>query len=138
LVTPVRAAREPWRSLMTSILRRLLALVVLALVLAVSPEAWAGSYLDRAALMLDEARREGDMLQPRTNDTEMVLVVRALTEARVKVARKMDVPPAVAKAHPHLLLVLENCERAAEDASEGNFKRFMEHLMAARDEERTF
>ena len=119
-------------------IHRALALFAFCLVCAVAWPAWAGSYLDRAALLLDEARREGDMLQPRTNDTEMVLVVKALTEARARVARKMDVPPAVAKAHPHLLLVLENCERAAEDASEGNFKRFMEHLMAARDEERTF
>jgi hypothetical protein len=78
------------------------------------------------------------MLQPRTNDKEMVLVIKALAEARAKVGRKMEVPTSVARAHPHLLLVLENCERAADAASEGNFKKFMEHLMAARDEERTF
>jgi hypothetical protein len=100
--------------------------------------AWAGSYLDRAALLLDEARREGDMLQPRTYDKEMVLIVKALAEARAKVGRKMEVPQAVVKAHPHLLLVLESCERAADAATEGNFKKFMEHLMTARDEERTF
>jgi hypothetical protein len=105
--------------------------------LAAAP-AWAGSYLDRAALLLDEARREGDMLQPRTNDKEMVLIVKALAEARAKVGRKMEVPAAVVRAHPHLLLVLENCERAADAAAEGNFKKFMEHLMTARDEERTF
>ena len=40
----------------------------------------------------------------------------------------MEVPAAVVKAHPHLLLVLENCERAHDAASEGNFKKFMEHL----------
>jgi hypothetical protein len=68
----------------------------------------------------------------------MVLVIKALAEARAKVGRKMEVPAVVARAHPHLLLVLENCERAADAASEGNFKKFMEHLMAARDEERTF
>jgi hypothetical protein len=113
-------------------------MLALALVLALAPSAWAGSYLDRAALLLDEARREGDMLQPRTNDKEMVLVVKALAEARARIGRKMDVPAAVAKAHPHLLLVLENCERAADAASEGNFKKFMEHLLAARDEDRTF
>jgi hypothetical protein len=100
--------------------------------------AWAGSYLDRAALLLDEARREGDMLQPRTNDKEMVLIVKALAEARAKVGRQMEVPAAVVKAHPHLLLVLESSERAADAAAEGNFKKFMEHLMTARDEERTF
>ena len=66
------------------------------------------------------------------------MVVQALAEARVKVARKMECPEAVAKAHPHLLLVLENLERAADAASKGNFKKFMEHLTTARNEDRTF
>jgi hypothetical protein len=118
--------------------RAAMALLFALAALCAAPFAWAGSYLDRAALMLDEARREGDMLQPRTNDKEMVLVVHALAEARAKVGRKMEVPASVAKAHPHLLLVFENCERAAEAAEEGNFKKFMEHLNTARDEERTF
>ena len=118
--------------------RRLFALLAFAFPLAFATPAWAGSYLDRSALLLDEARREGDMLQPRTQDKEMVLIVKALTEARARVGRKMEVPAAVAKAHPHLLLVLENYERASDAASEGNFKKFMEHLMTARDEERTF
>jgi len=98
----------------------------------------AGSYLDRAAILLDEARREGDMLQPRTNDKEFVIILKALAEVRAKVGRQMEVPVAVVKAHPHLLLVLENSERAANAASEGNFSRFMEYLLVARDEERTF
>ncbi len=112
-------------------------LVSLTLVFVALP-AWAGSYLDRAALMLDEARKEGDMLQPRTNDKELVLVVRALCEARARAARKMEIPAAVFKAHPHLLLVLENYERAAAAAEDGNFKKFMEHLQTARDEDRNF
>ncbi len=118
---------------------RLFASLLFALAaLGVAPLAWAGSYLDRAALLLEEARREGDMLLPRTYDKEMVLVIKALTEVRVKVARKMEIPAQVAKAHPHLLLVLENYERAADAASEGNFKKFVEHLNTARDEDKTF
>lgn len=112
-------------------------LVTFALVFTVLP-AWAGSYLDRAALLLDEARKEGDMLQPRTFDKELVLVVKTLAEARARVGRKMEVPAAVTKAHPHLLLVLENYERAASAAEDGNFKKFMEHLNTARDEDRNF
>lgn len=118
--------------------RVVVAFLVAVVALVVAPLAWAGSYLDRAALLLDEARKEGDMLQPRTFDKEMVLVVKTLTEARAKVARKMEVPAAVAKAHPHFLLVLENYERAADAAGEGNFKKFMEHLNTARDEDKTF
>ena len=120
-------------------LRRFAAALLMALAsLCLAPIAWGGSYLDRAALMLDEARREGDMLTPRTNDKEMVLVVKTLAEARAKVGRKMEVPAAVVRAAPHLLLVLENYERAAEAADEGNFKKFMEHLNTARDEEKIF
>lgn len=100
--------------------------------------AWAGSYLDRAALLLDQAHKEGDMLRPRTFDKELVMVIKAMTDTRARVARKMEVPAAVAKAHPHLLLVLENYDRAAAAASEGNFKKFVEHLYAARDEDRNF
>ena len=120
-------------------LRRFVAALLVALAsLGLAPIAWGGSYLDRAALMLDEARREGDMLTPRISDKEMVLVVKALAEARAKVGRKMEVPAAVVRAAPHLLLVLENYERAAEAADEGNFKKFMEHLNTARDEEKIF
>ncbi len=100
--------------------------------------AWAGSYLDRAAMMLDQAHSEGDFLQPRTFDKELVLVIKAMTETRARMARKMEVPAAVTQAHPHLLLVLENYERAAAAADAGNFKKFVEHLYAARDEERNF
>jgi hypothetical protein len=34
--------------------------------------------------------------------------------------------------------VLENYVRAADAAEEGNFKKFMEHLYTARDEDRNF
>lgn len=120
-------------------LRSLVVALLTALVLVGLPlPAFAGSYLDRAAILLDEARKEGDMLQPRTQDKEMVLVIKVLSEARARVARKMEIPAAVARAHPHLLLVLENYERAADAASEGNFSKFMEHLSTARDEEKIF
>jgi hypothetical protein len=120
-------------------MRRIVVCVIVTLsLLFVALPAWAGSYLDRAALLLDEARKEGDLLQPRTFDKELVLVVRMLCEVRAKVGRKMEVPSQVAKAHPHLLLVLENYERAARSAEEGNFKKFMEHLNTARDEDRNF
>jgi hypothetical protein len=121
-----------------TLLRRLFLLAAVAFVLALAPPARAGSYLDRAALLLDESRREGDLLQPRTNDKELAMVVKGLAEARARVGRKMDVPTAVARAHPHLLLVLENWERAADAAYEGNFKKFMEHLLRSRDEDRLF
>lgn len=120
-------------------IRRVFALLVFVLVVfAPDQAAWAGSYLDRAALLLDEARKEGDMLQPRMNDRELVLLIKAVAEARVKAARSMEVPAAVGKVHPHLLLVLENIERAASAGLDRNFKKFAEHINTARDEDRIF
>jgi hypothetical protein len=118
--------------------RAFLTLLFAAAVVAVSPPAWAGSYLDRAAILLDQARKEGDMLQPRTYDKELATMIKSLSEVRNKAARRMEIPAAIAKAHPHLLLVLENSERAADAALAGNFKKFMQHLNTARDEDRTF
>jgi hypothetical protein len=100
--------------------------------------AWAGSYLDRAAIMLDEAKKEGDLMRPRSGDKEFLLVVKAMTEARIKVARKMNVPAAVVDAHPHLMLVLENYDRAVDAATAGNTKKLGECLVVTVDEERTF
>jgi hypothetical protein len=98
----------------------------------------AGSYLDRAALLLDGTRKECDLLQPRMADKELVRIVSAMAAARVDVAEKMEVPAAVGKAHPHLLLVLTNADAALRAARDGDFKKFMEHLTAARNEDRSF
>jgi hypothetical protein len=120
-------------------IRRIVSIAVLSLsLLGFVRPAHAGSYLDRAALLLEEAREEGDLLQPRTNDKELVRLIRAMAEVRAKMGRQMEVPAEVAKAHPHLLLVLENLTRAADAANDGNFRKFMEHLNTARDEEKNF
>ena len=100
--------------------------------------AFAGSYLDRAALMLETGKKEADAIKTRTGDKELLLVVKASTEARAKAARKMTVPPAVVDAHPHLLLVLENYDRALDAALAGNATKFAECLATATAEEATF
>lgn len=106
--------------------------------LAVTPEAWAGSYLNRAALLLDQSQKEGDLLQPRTHDKELSLIIKRLAAVRAEVGQKMEVPKEVAKAHPHLLLVLLSAEQAAIAAHDGDFKKFMVHLTKARNEARIF
>lgn len=103
-----------------------------------TPVAWAGSYLDRAALLLDEAQKEGDLLKARSTDKEIVALIAALAETRLDAGRHMEVPVAIAKAHPHFLLVLEHSERAADAASKGDLKKLLTHLTSARDEEAIF
>lgn len=118
--------------------RRFLALTAAVLAAAIAPAAFAGSYLDRAALLLDGGKKDIDTIKTRTSDKETLLVVKGLTEARLKVARKMNVPEKVAAAHPHLMLVLENQDRAVDALLAGNMKKYAECIVNAADEEKTF
>ena len=97
--------------------------------------AWAGSYLDRAALLVGQATHEADYLRARLADRELAQTVHKLAAARLKAASTMSVPAEVAQAHPHLLLMLENYERATDAAQRGQTSRFFEYLGRARDEE---
>jgi hypothetical protein len=118
--------------------RRFLGWTAAALAAALTSAAFAGSYLDRAALLLDGGKKDIDTIKSRASDRETLLVVKALTEARLKVARKMNVPEKVASAHPHLMLVLENQDRAVDALLANNTKKYAECIVNAADEERTF
>ncbi len=112
-------------------------LVSLPLVLLCSV-AWSGSYLNRAALLLEGSRAERDMVLSRSTDKELLRVVHGIAEARSRTARTMEVPKSVVPAHPHLLLVLANSERAYAAALDGNHEKFVEHILRARQEDKTF
>ena len=88
-------------------LRRALVLGLAGLPIAfVTTEARAGSYLDRAAMLIHGSSRDAAILRDKITDKELARVVRAVAEARQTAASNMDVPAVVAKAHPHLLLTL--------------------------------
>lgn len=118
--------------------RLLLSTAVLAAATAVASPGYAGSYLDRASLLIEGNARDARTLRARLTDKELARVVQIVAEARSKAASKMDVPAAVAKAHPHLLLALSRVERAAAAALEGNYKSALEHIEAASREETIF
>lgn len=105
-------------------------------VVSIAVPAWAGSYLDRAALLVHQATRDADYLRARLSDRELARVIHTLAKARVEAASAMVVPKEVAQAHPHLLLMLENYERAAEAAEKGQTQRFLIYQQRARDETR--
>jgi hypothetical protein len=107
-------------------------------VLSLARPAEAGSYLDRTSLLLGQATAESDYLRGKLSDRELARLVHAMAQARVKAATSMTVPKEVAQAHPHLLLVLENHERAADAARLGEAQRFLIYQQRARDEERVF
>ena len=106
-------------------------------VLLIPSEAWAGSYLNRAALLVTQASHDCSYLHARVYDKDLAFVVHKLAQARVEAAGAMLVPKEVAMAHPHLLLVLENYERAADAAREGQVQRFIAYQVRAREEEQT-
>jgi hypothetical protein len=96
----------------------------------------AGSYMDRVALLVTSSNRDSDYLRGRLGDKELARVIHAVAQARVDSAGSMQVPKEVVQAHPHLLLVLENHERAADAAVAGNAQKFLIYQQRARDEER--
>jgi len=118
--------------------RRILGGVLMALVTVLSPNAWAGSYLDRAGLLVRQGRSEADYLEYRVGNRELAEVVHKMAIARLSAARDMSVPKEVTQAHPHILLMLENCERAADAAESGETDRFTIYQRRARDEEQIF
>lgn len=121
---------------MTSRRRWLAAAGALAFSALVTRRSYAGSYLDRAALLLAEANRASEFLGKHLYDEELARVVHKGAQARVDIASGMMVPQEVVQAHPHLLLVLHQHERAANGAVEKVAKDFLRFLAQARDEER--
>lgn len=100
--------------------------------------AFAGSYLERAALLIHESRTGSAFLRKRLTDMDSAKLVHALALARVRFATDMDVPPEVEQAHPHLLLMLENHERAAAAALDRRPEGFLKAQSLALDEEGLF
>ncbi len=120
------------------LMRRTVVLGLLLSLLFLTSQLRAGSYLDRAALLIDTSRLERDMVRPRANDKDLLRVVHGVAETRSRLARTMHTPKAVALAHPHLLLVLENSERAYASALQGNNQKFVTHILRARAEDKIF
>lgn len=100
--------------------------------------AFAGSYLTRAALLIHEGRKEADALRAHFADKELARTIHRMASARVEAASSMLVPKEVVQAHPHLLLIFESYERAADAAENTEPEHFLTFLQRALDEERTF
>ncbi len=118
--------------------RRALFGLLTASLLLLTATAVAGTYLNSAALLLAQASNEADYLRARINDKELAELIHKLADARLEAAKGMLVPKEVVQAHPHLLLVLENYERAADAATRGEAEKFLVYQQRARDEDRTF
>ena len=118
--------------------RRWMVAGVGAVWLSSASPAWAGSYLNRAALLVGEAGREAALLRKHLYDKEFAMLVHRVSIGRLKAAREMLVPKEVIEAHPHLLLMLEKFERAAQAAVDRHPQLFLKRLRQARDERQVF
>ncbi len=114
----------------------LCACITFLLVLFVPGLAFGGSYLDRAALLVNESSHEVNVLRTRLGDKEFARVVHSMSQSRLEAASHMQVPKEIALAHPHVLMVLENYERASDAAEHGEAQRFLVYLQKATEEER--
>lgn len=114
------------------------ALLILGVVLLASSTAFAGTYLNSAALLLNQGSTEAEYLRARVYDKELADLIHKLANARLEAAKTLLVPKEVVQAHPHLLLTLENYERAADAATRGETEKFLVMHQKARDEDRTF
>jgi hypothetical protein len=118
--------------------RRAFAWLVAGALLSIPRRAFAGTYLNRAVVLLLGASREASYLRARLSDRELAVVVHRMAEARLAAAGAMTVPKEVVNAHPHLLLVLESYTQACEGATRGDLERFTTYYQRALDEDRTF
>jgi hypothetical protein len=103
--------------------------------LGAAPPPRAGSYTERAWLLIGEASRANEYLERHVRDRELARLVAQAADGRLLAAKATDVPEEVALAHPHLLLMLEHYERAASAAASGQTARYERLASSARDEE---
>lgn len=108
-----------------------------SLLLCVVP-AWGGSYLYRAAILLESGDNEAKLLSRRFFDKELARVIHRLAHSRAESGRDMIVPKEVVMAHPHLLLALESYERSSDAAVRNSHEEFLVALSRAREESRIF
>lgn len=101
------------------------------------PQVEAGkerSYLAELALLVDGERRLIVFCEHNRADRELAKFAQPLAERYVEMANRMLPPPKVVVAHPHLLLVVENLERAVDALANGNLPAFQRRMRIARDE----
>lgn len=100
--------------------------------------AQAGSYLFRAAILLENSEREISLMRRRLFDKDLARMLHRIALERVQAASAMHVPTEVAAAHPHLLLVLQGFERALDAAVRGDGEAFIVAQTRGRTEMETF
>lgn len=127
----------------SSTIQRLLLAAIVGALLAVASASHAQSdapsrrdrvYLTQLAFVLEGARRVLLFGEAHSADPELSRFVYPLSEHYVELAGRMTPGDRLKIVHPHLLLVVENVERAFNAASEGDQHAFRQHVRTIREE----
>lgn len=91
-------------------------------------------YLTQAALTLEGARRLILWVETHPNDVDLARFAYPLAERYVEMAGHLTPTSKLAVAHPHLLLIVENVERAMDAAGLGEMAVFRQRARTVREE----
>ena len=91
-------------------------------------------YMSQLSLVLDGARRLFSFCEHHAGTPELAKFGYPLAERYVEMATRMLPSPKLAVAHPHLLLVVENLERALDAATTGDTTGYQKRMRIAREE----
>lgn len=91
-------------------------------------------YVTELAIVLESARRALLWIETYAGEAELASFVYPLSEQYVAIASRMTPPARLAAVHPHLVIVVENVERALDAAAEGDMVAFRQRARIVREE----
>jgi hypothetical protein len=92
------------------------------------------SYLAQLSMMLEGARRLILWTETYPNESDFARFAHPLAEQYVEMAGHLVPPKKLVVVHPHLLLVVENVERAIAAAASGDLPAFRLRVRTVREE----
>ena len=91
-------------------------------------------YLTEVGVVVDGARRLLAYCEQRGGDVDFAKFAQPLAERYVELAGRRVPSPKAAVVHPHLLLVVENLERAIDAAASADTTTYQKRVRVTRDE----
>jgi hypothetical protein len=92
------------------------------------------SYLIQLGFTLEGVRRLTLWVETHPNDPELARYAYPLAERYVELAGHLTPSKRLSTAHPHLLLVVENAERALDAAGRNDMASFRQRMRTVREE----
>jgi hypothetical protein len=91
-------------------------------------------YVTELAVVLEGSRRLLLWAETYAGDAELARFAYPLTEQYVAMSGRMTPPDKLSLVHPHVLIVVENVERALDAALRGDLPAFRQHVRIVREE----